>query len=68
VKVAAITIENWKLPIFERHLKQAGYVFDPIKSPIQGMAVLTARHVNPASFRWVIKAAVVEAKNTGVPK
>ena len=25
---AAITIDNWKLPIFERHLQQAGYVFE----------------------------------------
>jgi hypothetical protein len=65
---AAIAIDDWKLPIFERHLTQAGYVFTNAGPLTTGTLVLSVETVNGEALAGVVAAANTEAARTGAPR
>lgn len=62
---AAIVIEGWKLPIFERHLSQAGYALEISKGLITDNLVITVETDNFEALGNVVEAANAEAARTG---
>lgn len=66
VKRVGIAIDPWKLPIFERHLKQSGYLFETVKAH-DDMMLLKVETENVPALVIVIKAANSEAARTGKP-
>jgi len=65
---AGIAIDPWKLSIFERHLSQAGYIFDkPHEISPAGVLLMTVRTENLEALAGVIEAANIEAAKTGAP-
>ena len=67
MKTAGIMIDEWKLPIFERHLNQAGYAFKNA-GVMGGSLVLRVDTTNLVALAEVVKAASEEAALTGEPK
>lgn len=67
-KKAAIAIDEWKLPIFERRLKQAGYSFKNAGHITPGTLVLQVETTNLEALAEVAKAANDEAARTGAPR
>lgn len=65
MKKAAVVIDNWKLPIFERHLTQAGYNFQNTGSFTEDSLVLQVMTENLTALEAVVRAAHTEAKLTG---
>lgn len=65
---AAVAIDNWKLPIFERHLQQAGYSFERVDGLTKDAMILTVTTENLVALGEVVKAANTEAARTGAPQ
>ena len=65
---AAVAIDNWKLPIFERHLQQAGYSFERTDGLTADAMILTVTTENLVALGEVVKAANTEATRTGAPQ
>lgn len=65
---AAIAIDSWKFPIFERHLKQSGYKFEKVQGVTRGTMILTVNTENIEAMGEVVKAANNEAAKTGAPR
>ena len=61
----AIAIDRWKLPIFERHLKDSGYMFGVTQGLVPMSYLLKVETVNVEALAEVIKAANTEAAKTG---
>lgn len=67
METAGIIIDNWKLPIFERHLTQAGYSFEKPGGPggfTEDTMVLMVDTENIEALHEVVKAANKEAART----
>ena len=64
---AAIAIDPWKLPIFERRLSQAGYAFKNAGLLTDGCLILKVDTENGEALMSVVKAANTEAAMTGAP-
>jgi len=62
---AAIAIDAWKLPIFERHLTKAGYTYQSIGPITDGTLMLSVTTDNGQALAQVVLAANIEAKKTG---
>lgn len=62
---AAIAIDSWKLPIFERHLKQSGYAYEQGKGLTQDTMFLYVDTENVVALETVVRAANTEAAKTG---
>lgn len=62
---AGIAIDNWKFPIFERHLKQNGYEFKQSNGLTQCTMLLTVVTENLEALAEVVKSANEEAAKTG---
>ena len=60
-----IAIDVWKLSIFERHLKAAGYTWENSGGLSEGVLLLRVNTTNPEAAAIVIKAANDEAAMTG---
>jgi len=58
---AAIAIDDWKLPIFDRHLSVAGYVFERGPGVTDDTLLLTVVTDDAAALEKVVRAANVEA-------
>lgn len=65
---AAIAIDEWKLPIFERHLSQSCYKFDNNGMMTDSTMILSVHTDNLEALSIVVKAANDEAAKTGVPR
>lgn len=65
---AAIAIDDWKLPIFERHFSQAGYAYEKGSGPTSGTLLLTVKTKNVEALGIVVMAANTEAARTGSPR
>lgn len=66
-----IAIDNWKLPIFERHLTQAGYAHQWTPGLTKDTGLITVeleRASLAATLHPIVKAANDEAARTGAPK
>ena len=66
-KTAAIVLDDWKLPIFDRRLKQAGYSFTNAGAFMPGSLILQVETTNLVALGVVVKAANDEAAQTGAP-
>lgn len=66
-KKAAIAIDNWKLPIFERLLSQSGYKYANAGQLTADTLILTVETENAEALGVVVKAANTEAARTGKP-
>ena len=62
---AAIAINEWKLPIFERHLKQAGYTFEKGPGLSVDALILVVNTSNINALEAVVRAANDEANGQG---
>lgn len=63
-----IAIEKWKLPIFSRHLKQAGYSYDDGAGVTADTIMLYVHTLDAEALKKVVIAASTEAARTGAPK
>ena len=62
-KKAGIVIDEWKMPIFKRHLEQAGYTF--AKMPFtKGSLLLHAHTTNLDALKEVLQSAAAEAEKS----
>ena len=64
----AIAIDDWKLPIFERHLRQSNYAFKNAGAFTAGTLILHVETTNADALHEVVKAANTEAARTGAPR
>ena len=63
MKTAAVAIDNWKLPIFKRHLDEAGFKYEgPIQFTVYTM-ILKVKCEWAADLHPIIKAANEECAN-----
>ena len=62
---AAVVIDNWKLPIFERHLLASGYQFNKADGLTPSSMVLSVQTTNLQALALIVKAANTEAAMTG---
>lgn len=68
MKKVGITIDEWKLPIFERHLETAGFAFRNAGRLVAGTLFLTVQTDETERLGEVVRAAAEEAWRTGPPK
>ena len=68
MRKAGIVIDEWKLPIFERRLKQAGYSFENSGLLATGTLLLRVDTANLEALGEVLKAANTEVAQTGAPR
>lgn len=61
----AIAIDEWKLPIFERRLSQAGYAYEKGVGLTADTLLLTVQAENIEALGVVVKAANTEAARNG---
>lgn len=67
MKVVGIAIDSWKLSIFERRLKQAGYTFENRGEFSKACLLLRVSTENVEALQEVVRAANTEAAMTGAP-
>lgn len=58
---AAIAIDDWKLPIFERHLSEAGYAFEQTPGVTENTLILMVHALSVKELEKVVRAANTEA-------
>lgn len=63
MKTAGIAIDNWKLPIFRRHLKGAGFEFTEHPGLTADAMILKVKTDLIAPLQRVIEAAQLECKS-----
>jgi hypothetical protein len=68
MKMPTFIIGPWKLPIFERHLTQSGYMFENAGLLHPDARLLRVDTTNLEVLSQVVKAANTEAARTGKPK
>lgn len=66
-KKAAVALDTWKLPIFERHLRTAGYTWEHAGALTDDSLVLTVKTTNLQALAQVVLKANQEAARTGKP-
>lgn len=64
MKTAAVVIEKWKLPIFSKHLREAGYSYDTCAGITEGTHTLKVSYEWVAKLQPVIQAAQDECSRT----
>lgn len=58
---AAVALEKWKRPIFERHLKDAGYTFEEGKGLTDDTMFFYVEFHDAKALEVVVRAAQAEA-------
>lgn len=61
---AAIAIDDWKLPIFTRHLSEAGYVFEQLPGVTDDSLLLMVNALSAKELEVVVRAANDEARKS----
>jgi len=61
---AGIVIDDWKLPIFARHLSQAGYSYEKRPGVTKDTLLLTVETDGARTLETVVRAANTEAADT----
>lgn len=61
MKKAAIAVDHWKLPIFERHLTEAGYVYERGEGFTEGTLTLYVQTTDLKLLEKVVRTANAEA-------
>jgi len=60
MKVAAVVLDAWKLPVFEKHLKEAGYTYEQVSGLTKGTLTLRVAYEWVASLQPIIESAQEE--------
>ena len=69
MKTAGVVLDEWKLPIFKKHLDLAGFKYDEDPASFtQGTLVLKVRYEWAHTLEPVIRAANKECAKQGKPK
>lgn len=63
MKTAAVVIDDWKLPIFAKHLDAAGYNYEKHPGLAKGTLTLRVKYEWVAAIQPVIEAANKECAN-----
>lgn len=63
MKTAGIAIDNWKLPIFRRRLKGAGFEFTEHPGLTRDAMILKVKTERVAPLQKVVEAAQLECKS-----
>ncbi|HAM42111.1 MAG TPA: hypothetical protein DCS42_06925 [Nitrospiraceae bacterium] len=61
---AAIAIDDWKLPIFDRHLSKAGHTYEMGPGVTEDTLLLTVESNDMAALEIVVRSANTEAAQT----
>jgi hypothetical protein len=67
MKKVGIVLDDWKLPIFERRLLEAGFSWIKAGALTQGTVVLTVDTPDVSALQGVVTAANAEAAQSGQP-
>ena len=62
-KTAGVVIDDWKLPIFQRHLNEAGFAYTQFPGLTKGTLLLKVTTDWISTLRPVVEAAQQEAHN-----
>lgn len=57
MKKAGVVIDAWKLPIFKKHLDEAGYNYQQFNGPTKGVITLQVEYVFVKDVQPIIEAA-----------
>lgn len=68
MKKAAIIIDEWKLPIFEKHLEEARYLYEISPGITPSTLILTVKYEWVSKLQPVVMAANEECKNEKLSK
>jgi len=68
MKYAGVAIDTWKLPIFKRHLNEAGFSFTRHKGLTKDTLILKVECEWVNDLKPVVEAANKECANVGVKK
>lgn len=60
---AGIVLDDYKLPIYKRHLTAANFTYEEAPALIEGTKSLIVNTDDPAKLQQVLRAADKEAKN-----
>lgn len=63
MKTAGIAIDNWKLPIFKRHLDAGGYAYTEHPGLTHGAMILKVKTEFVSDLQRVVEAAQSECKS-----
>jgi hypothetical protein len=61
---AGIVVDDWKLPVFRRRLKEAGFEFEEKGNLTKGSSVLTVQTNNLLRLKGVLEAAQRECRKS----
>ena len=64
MKKADVIIDRWKLPIFTRHLRDAGYRYDTVTSLTDNTYTMIVEFESVAKLQPIIEAAQLECAAT----
>lgn len=63
MKIAGVVIDDWKLPIFKRHLDGAGYKYTEHPGVTHGTLTLRVNYAWVSELKPIIEAANEECRN-----
>lgn len=63
-KTAGVLIDDWKLPIFKKHLDRAGYAYTEHSGTTKDTLTLRVQYKWVADLKPIIEAANKECANT----
>ena len=63
MKTAAVVIDDWKFPIFEKHLNAAGYAYEKQPGVTKSTLTLHVKYEWVADLKSIIEAANTECAN-----
>ena len=65
---AGIALDDWKLPIFRKHLTDAGYSYVDAGEMMPGVTLLHVDYTDQTHLAGVVQAANNECARTGKPQ
>ena len=65
MKTAGVIIDSWKLPIFKKHLEEAGYTYEEQAGVAPKTLTLMVNYGWVADLKPVLEAASAECTKTG---
>lgn len=63
-KLAGIVVDDWKIPIFRKHLDAAGYKYDEPISFTDGTSIIKVHYEWAHKLQPIIEAAIVDLPAT----
>ena len=67
-KTAGVVLDDWKLPVFKKHLDAAGYTYEDPVQFTEGTSILRVKYEWAHKLQSVIEAAYKECERKKAPK